>query len=143
MKNSVLFTLMIAFLLMLSCKDASSPENSFFNARQIPGCNSTLKKVAGDDGGGFSYVFDENLQIKLDLNANCCPDSERFDYSCQISNDTIYFTVIDTAAHLCKCICNYTVTAEIGGLSNDEYTFICSYYDSIYYNEQVSKNHFR
>ena len=143
MKNSVLFTFLVTLVLMLSCRNSSDPEKNFFNARQIPGCNSSLPKSADEQNGNFSYVFDENLKIELDLNANCCPDSNRFDYSCQISNDTIYFTVIDTAAHLCKCICNYTLSAEIGGLDNDEYTFICSYYDSIYYNEKVLKNHSR
>ena len=139
--RKLLFSLIISLMLVFACQDSSGPEKSFFNAKQIPGCNSSLSKSLKRQSSGFSYIFDENLNVKLELTANCCPDSNRFDYVYQLSNDTIYFTVIDTAAHLCKCICNYTVNAEIGGLTNDEYTFICVYYDSIYYNELVLRNY--
>ena len=136
-RYAVLFALM---LFLLSCNNSGGPEKNVYHAEQIPGCNKSLLKSADGQESGFSYVFNENLNVELNLTANCCPDSDRFDYSFNISNDTIYFTVIDTAGKLCHCICNYTVKAEIEDLPRDEYTFICFYYDSVYYDEKVIRN---
>ena len=134
------FLLTAALLLVFACKESSGPEKTEFHAEQVAGCIESALKSTQGQGSGFSYVFDENLNVQLVVDANCCPDSDRFDYSFNLSNDTIYFTVIDTAGQLCDCICNYTVKAEIENLTRDEYTFICFYHDSVYYDEKVMKN---
>lgn len=85
----------------------------------------------------LAILFDNILKINLSLPANCCPDTNRFDYVHTINGDVIDFIVIDTAAHLCKCICNYSIEIEMNDLDKNSYQFVCTYYDSIYYNEKV------
>ena len=108
---------------------------------QIPGClQSPLLKVRTTDYKCFDYNFHENLALEFCLPANCCPDSNRFDHSYTISNDTIYFTVLDTAQDLCDCICNYKIQTEISGLLRDAYIFQCLYdgktvYDTLVYRQ--------
>ncbi len=124
-------------LVFIACSDSTSPTNhSDVLFEQVPGCgNFNLPKLADDSG--FSYTFDNTLKINLSLPANCCPDTNRFDYAHTINGDEINFIVIDTAAHLCKCICPYTIEIEIIDLQQDSYKFICTYDDSVYYNERV------
>lgn len=124
-------------LTFVACSDSTSPtNNSEVLFKQIPGCeNFYLPKSANDSG--FSYTFDNSLKINLSLPANCCPDTNRFDYAYTINGDVIDFIAVDTAAHLCKCICNYTIEIAINDLQQDSYKFTCTYYDSVYYNEKV------
>ncbi len=124
-------------LIFYTCSESTSPNNnSDILFKQVPGCgNFNLPKSANDSS--FSYTFDNSLKINLSLPANCCPDTNRFDYIYTINDEEIYFIAIDTAAHLCKCICNYTIEIVINDLDKDSYQFICTYYDSVYYNERI------
>ena len=124
-------------IIFIACSDSTSPNNNSNTLfKQVPGCgNFNLPKMSGDSS--FSYTFDNILKINLSLPANCCPDTNRFDYVHTINGDVIDFIVIDTAAHLCKCICNYSIEIEMNDLDKNSYQFVCTYYDSIYYNEKV------
>lgn len=124
-------------VIFIACSESTSPKNnSDVLFKQVPGCgNFNLPKSVGDSS--FSYTFDSTLKIFLSLPANCCPDTNRFNYAYTINGDVIDFIAIDTAAHLCKCICNYTIEIAINDLDQDSYQFACTYYDSIFYNERV------
>jgi hypothetical protein len=134
--KSFIFTILTSFI-FITCSEGTSPiNNSDILFRQVPGCgNIILPKPAGDSS--FSYSFDNSLKINLNLPANCCPDTNRFDYIYTIDEEEINFIAVDTAAHLCKCICNYTIEIVINDLDRDNYQFICTYYDSLYYNERI------
>ena len=137
----LIFYLLIT-LFIISCNDSTAPTykpNVVF--KQIPGCNnSNLLKTSLDSC--FNYTFSNSLKIDLCVPANCCPDSDRFDYSYSLDHNTINLTVLDTAAHLCRCICNYVVEIEISGLSDNRYNFYCTYDDSVYYKEELINNYF-
>ena len=100
---------------------------------QIPGCGSFYKMK----DKCFDYTFDEQLVIDFCLHSNCCPDSNRFMLHADIFADTIFVTAIDTAEHLCRCICSYQIEAGFSGLTQDSYRFICQYMDSVYYDELI------
>ena len=132
-----------AFILInvSSCSEESSTGHStgavIFSEYQVPGCNNSgLDKTLYNDTC-FVYRFDEKLSIDCCVNANCCPDSNRFDILQQIYGDTIVVTVADTAAHLCKCMCNYIVRLEWENLPKNAYTFICYAEDGLKYSESV------
>jgi hypothetical protein len=59
-------------------------------------------------------------------------------------NDTIRVIVADTAAHLCRCSCNYMLHAELYDLPLDGYTLICERQDysskAILYSTYVHRN---
>jgi len=135
--------LFIVFLisLILSCNTNTSPEreeNTLTKFSQVPGCNKTnLAQILSDSC--FTYTFNNTLNINLCLPANCCPDSNRFDYLYSISNDTINLMALDTAARLCRCMCNYIIQIEVDNLHKDQYKFICVYYDSTFYSETILK----
>jgi hypothetical protein len=134
-----LFLLFLVFVLISCEKSTQSIENEPTSFYQIPGCDRTdlLFKTGTTDDRCFFYTFDNILKVDLCLPANCCPDSDRFDYDHDVKNGIITFTVVDTADNLCRCTCNYLVHANISGLTEDKYTFNCYYYDSLYYTEQV------
>ena len=105
---------------------------------QIPGCLEwKLTKTEIRDSVCFHYDFHQNLKLELCLPANCCPDSNRFDYSYEVHNDTIHFTALDTAQDLCDCICTYQIQTEISGLLKDTYIFQCLYEDKTVYDTLV------
>jgi hypothetical protein len=90
----------------------------------------------------FAYSFNDALKIDFCVVGNCCPDSQRFISDYNISSDTIFVSVADTAANLCYCICNYTIHVELLGLTKDKYLFVCDYpsdYANLNYLERVSK----
>lgn len=125
------FALSILFLLF-TCSDEAVTEITegeiIFSAKQVGGCNSArgLAKTSPFDSC-FTYSFDETLKIDFCVFGNCCPDSQRFTTNYTLSADTIFVEVADTAAHLCRCICNYTIRVELSGLQKDSYLFYCNY----------------
>ena len=129
----------VAILAVYWCSENSSPidledHSSIASFHQLPGClESPLLKSASPSLRCFDYTFNGDLELEFCLPANCCPDSNRFDYNYAISNDTIYFTVLDTAKNLCDCICNYKIETKIIDLFKDAYIFQCLYYDSTIY----------
>jgi len=134
-----LFYLLIISLMFISCSESTSPNNdSNIVFKQTPGCNNyNLLKAVNDSC--FSYTFSNSLNIYLCLPANCCPDSNRFDYSYSLDNNSINLIALDTATNLCRCVCNYLVEIRINGLSENNYTFNCTLGDSLYYYEQLIK----
>ena len=104
------------------------PEHISVDFEQIPGClNNQFIKTGVRDSSRFYYDFQQNLELELVLQANCCPDSNRFDHLTEVRQDTIFFTVLDTAQNLCNCICDYVVQTEISGLLKDAYVLQCVY----------------
>jgi hypothetical protein len=134
-----IIVVVLVFLLLTSCAELTSSDKEKVDSRayQIPGCIPGLLRDRNENNTGFSYVFDDTLSVDLSLNANCCPDSNRFDYSFIIVSDTIKFSVVDTAENLCRCICDYIVHADMIHLEQDTYIFKCIYYDSVYYQQEV------
>ena len=133
----------IAILAVSWCSENSTnisleDKSSVSAFKQVSGClQSSLLKTGTPDISCFDYSFHENLTLDFCLPANCCPDSNRFDYSYKIRNDTIYFAVLDTALDLCDCICTYKIKTEISGLSEDAYIFNCFYNGSTVYDTLV------
>lgn len=146
MKNVPRFvtTLLILFGLITRCEmfwgDSDSPPPGEDAIYQINGCNGSigLRKSAEMDSC-FSYEFTNHLQVEFCVNANCCPDSNRFDFEYHIENDVIFVTVMDTAEHLCKCFCPYVIHLELNKLPLSHYYFRCSYYDKIIYYEEIQR----
>ena len=146
-KTAIKVSLSLVSLLLviysLSCSEDSLTKSSVqdvqFFAYQVAGCNhNSLGKTAINDSC-FSYSFTDTLKVDFCVLGNCCPDSNRFVTNYEINSDTLFITVSDTAANLCRCICNYTIHLDISGLQSDSYLFYCNYDALIEYKEQVSK----
>jgi len=136
-------TVIILFMLASTCSESVTAidENVQALLYQVPECGgSGLAKDALIDSC-FSYQFDTDLAVDFCVRANCCPDSNRFDLDYLISSDTIYVAVADTAARLCRCVCNYVIHAEFTNLMRDRYIFYCSYDPEIglVYAEEVKR----
>jgi hypothetical protein len=127
-------------LSMLSCSDQPT-ESETVKAQlyQIPGCggHGLAKTAVGDSC--FSYKFAQDLVVDFCVSANCCPDSQRFRFTHDIRHDTIFVAVTDTAANLCRCMCNYVIHAEFTDLPRDHYVFCCYYGEAMVYNEKVER----
>jgi hypothetical protein len=106
---------------------------------QVQGCKHGLNfgKEVGEKTC-FKFSFKDTLKVDFCVYGNCCPDSNRFMSNFNIRSDTIFVTVLDTAAHLCRCICEYINHVEITGLEKEKYVFY-SIYDTLIYNEIVIK----
>lgn len=144
MKTILFITLVgTGICFFLSCSSQSnepellSAEN--FLIYQVPGCADAAQIAIVDNELCFSYSFTDTLTVDFCLPANCCPDSNRFEFSYTISNDRISVAVADTAEHLCRCICPYVIRAEIHDLTLDRYVFICTYDGEIWYNEEIQR----
>lgn len=134
-----------ALLGVLSCSNQpTNSENGEAQVHgvlyQIPGCggHGVAKTAVGDSC--FSYKFIQDLVVDFCVSANCCPDSNRFQFKHEIRNDTIAVAVADTAANLCRCVCNYVIHAEFSDLPRDRYIFYCKYDNAIVYNEVVKRS---
>jgi len=137
----LLVLLLLLYLFSCTTDNSTNPEDGTitFSAYQVGGCNSTpLAKIAVNDSC-FSYSFNDTLKVNFCVTANCCPDSQRFVAEYHIKSDTIFIEVADTAARLCRCVCNYTVHLDLVGLSNNQYFFNCNYDNRVVYNEIVNK----
>ncbi len=122
---------LISAVIFITCSNDTSTNSSRdgidFIAYQDGGCNgsSSLKKTIIDSC--FSYSFTDTLKIDFCVYGNCCPDSNRFVTTYKLNSDTINVTVVDTAEHLCRCICSYKIHIELSGLTSNQYFFYCSY----------------
>jgi hypothetical protein len=74
----------------------------------------------------FVYSFTDTLIIDFSVEANCCPDSNRFEVSWSTVSDTINVSVADTAQNLCRCDCPYLIHAAFANLPNDHYVVRCT-----------------
>ncbi|MBK8944630.1 MAG: hypothetical protein IPM32_05080 [Ignavibacteriae bacterium] len=140
---SMFLFFILIFLFVYSCSENSLSDNNEeinFKAHQIAGCNNSysLEKINFSDSC-FNYTFDETLKIDFCVYGNCCPDSNRFDVNYELNSDTIYVTVTDTAANLCRCLCNYKIHLELTGLQKDQYVFYSNFNNILVYNEIISK----
>ncbi|MEW6196745.1 MAG: hypothetical protein AB1521_16485 [Bacteroidota bacterium] len=143
-----LFVLLFSVVLVIfaGCSDSvTSDENSKASIKQVGGCTSAaFKKDAGQTDSCFSYEFHNDLKVQFCAPGNCCPDSNRFTGEYRISTDTIVVTIEDTAANLCKCMCNYNIRAELEGLLLNRYLFKVEKQDSSYrqtlYSEYIYKD---
>lgn len=73
----------------------------------------------------FVYTFTDSLVIDFSVEANCCPDSDRFKVSWSTAGDTINVSVADTAQNGCRCDCPYMIHAAFGNLPDDHYVIRC------------------
>jgi hypothetical protein len=105
---------------------------------QVGGCQGSLSKTAEQDSI-FTYTFNEVLAVDFGLNANCCPDTSRFETAYSVEGNRIVVTVIDTAANLCRCICPYQIHAEFMNLTLEEYWMDVDYNGSSLYSVLVSR----
>ena len=127
-------------IFVYSCSESTSPTlNINSTLKQASGCNkSSLSKSLTDSSFNYTFITDANIYFSLP--ANCCPENDRFDQITLLNNNTITTTVIDTAAHLCRCSCNYELNIKISNLTENNYTFTCIYGDSIFYKEEIVRN---
>jgi hypothetical protein len=117
----------VATLFNSGCSKSVSPDNAGIRIEQMPGCKSgQLGKGSHATDSCFTYQFTNALDVYFCASANCCPDSNRFSIRNEIRSDTIFVTIADTAAHLCRCNCTYMLHAEFHDLPKDRYVFLCS-----------------
>ncbi|MCK5739807.1 hypothetical protein KAH55_11520 [bacterium] len=142
-KEMILFCLLLAVGLFMSCSETGTTTYQGAGApkltlqRQIPGCqgNALGKKTADNC---FDYTFsDDSLKLEFCVTGNCCPDSNRFVLDSEFNGANLFVTVTDTAANLCRCICNYKVQAEYSHVTQSQYTVTCLLGDSILYRELI------
>jgi hypothetical protein len=129
MKNPGIAILLFAVAMNLysGCSKSVSPDNAGVRIEQMPGCKSgQLGKGSLATDSCFTYQFTNALDVFFCASANCCPDSNRFSIRNEIRGDTIFVTIADTAAHLCRCNCTYMLHAEFHDLPKDRYVFFCS-----------------
>jgi hypothetical protein len=111
-------------LVSVSCVKSTEPGSPKMVAYQVPGCTGGLGKAAAGDSC-FSYRFENVLYVDFCAWGNCCPDSNRFAIESEVQHDTIFITVADTAAPLCRCMCIYVLHVELNDLPFPSYMFVC------------------
>ncbi|MFB0515086.1 MAG: hypothetical protein ACETWG_00595 [Candidatus Neomarinimicrobiota bacterium] len=142
MRHILTASLLTAILLTLpACEESTEPEpwSGEVLLHEVDGCQAQwLGKSALIDS--FSYQFETDLVLDFFVESNCCPDTNRFDLFSNITEDTIAITVVDTAQHLCDCICPYLIHAEVTDLPRDEYIVKVVYYGEVIYLEAVQRD---
>jgi len=138
--TAIVVTLGFIVFLCFSCKDKSTnPETQStisFSSQSSKCLSHGLAKSSGLDSV-FTYSFTQSLIIDFSVNANCCPDSNRFNISNIIRADTLIVSVADTARSLCHCICLYMIHVEFGNLPNDHYVVRCRIGNSQGYDDPI------
>jgi hypothetical protein len=121
-------TLGFLVFLCLSCNEKSTSPDSqsaiSFSSHYGKCLSQGLPKSSSLDSV-FTYSFTDSLVIDFSVNANCCPDSNRFVVTQRAGPDTLVISVADTAGNLCYCICTYMVHASFENLPNDHYVVRC------------------
>ena len=116
-----------------------------FSARQTSGCVRGVKGAKKTECiSYFNYSFKDTLKVDFMVWGNCCPDSNRFVTTCEVSDGVISAEVTDTAKLGCYYNCNYIVHLDISGLKKDMYLFRLDYPgqvegDTIKYREIVER----
>jgi hypothetical protein len=126
-------------LSLLACSESTTKPKTESLVYQVGRCQGSAGITALGEDSCFTATFTQNLLIDFCLVANCCPDTNRFVLNTLINSDTILITAADTAASLCRCLCDYTVRAEFQNLPLSQYLVLCSYKDSIIYREIVTR----
>ncbi len=122
MKLKALFSLL---LILVGCDEKSTESETFVKIFQLGKCISYNFAKVSSDSLCFNYRFENSLRIDFCVKGNCCPDSNRFVFDYKIKENQIDIFVDDIAPNLCKCICTYTIHADILGLSNSKYFVKC------------------
>jgi hypothetical protein len=139
---AVLVITILVVCVIWSCSEkATSPDGERCRASlyQVPGCQrGSLGKSFMTDSC-FWYQFNTALLVEFCVSANCCPDSNRFGLTYNISSDTISIAVVDTAANLCRCMCRYVIHGELDDLILNRYIVVCQYHDKILYLNEVHR----
>ncbi len=123
LKVHIFLALFVFISMSAGCKSTAAPEqwDGEYLLQSINGCQrDNLAKDTIVDSC-FVYQFDNDLVLDFCVTANCCPDSNRFELSQEVRNDSITITVADTAANLCDCICPYIIHVEYFDLPEDMY----------------------
>jgi len=117
----------IIMLLFLSCKEKSTDPQNAEIAFSVSSSKCALHGLAKGSilDSLFTYSFSNDLLIDFSVWSNCCPDSNRFIINQSSRADTLNVMVLDTAQHLCHCICPYVIHAEFQNLPNDHYVVRC------------------
>lgn len=126
------FLVSVIWCLFQSCFDNVTDTQHHQNEKkaelyQIPGCaghKPALAELTAADSC-FSYEFETSLIVEFCITANCCPDSNRFELSFEVVDDTITVVIADTAANLCRCVCTYHIHAEFTNLPLNRYHITC------------------
>lgn len=128
-------------LFLITCSGSvTEMENNDSFIYQIPGCqNQSLARTTMEDSC-FTYEFKDKLIIDFCVVANCCPDTDRFSISSFVNDDTITVTVVDTAANLCDCVCEYIIHSEFDELFSNEIFFICYFNNEILYQKSLIRS---
>lgn len=145
MRNEKLIITLL-FIIFVSCEESSVIFDSKIKIYQIPGCQPAISKFSNSlIDSCFNYTFFDKLKIDFCVSGNCCPDENRFLINYKIYKDTITITLTDTAANLCRCICNYIIHGEFESLPYDGYIIKCiqktTNESKILYNQKVFGAH--
>lgn len=114
-------------------------------SKAIDGCqnNSDLERYSNTDNLQYEY-FHDSLVIKVLVEANCCPEINRFKTSVFKSNDTLNLEVRDVEEQQCHCICSYEIQTVYKSTGIDSIYFTCEYIsqnlDSLIISELICRN---
>ena len=105
-----------------SCKEKSTaPETTadiVFSGYSTTCLSHGISKVSVDS---LVYSFTDSLVIDYLIEANCCPNSNRFILGYGINLDTLTIQIADTGRSECNCVCSYNTHFVFSNLSDDHY----------------------
>jgi hypothetical protein len=141
MKRSLKVLLFSAVIILAfkGCDKSVEPDNGGRLSYQVNGCLSKSADTC------FYYTFNNDLVTNFCVEANCCPDSNRFTFRHTIIADTINLYVNDIEEKLCRCICTYSLHTSFMELPLDSYllNIIISYRDEeplLLYSQRVHRS---
>ena len=125
MKIFLPFVFILAFWSCNSDPDTVNKDVKLLSVNQS-GCNNQ-KSVATDSLSERIVVKalgDGRYSVEhLDSRFNCCL-SEGIAIDAWFRNDTLFFSESEKVMGMCKCICPYDVSAEIGNLADGDTFFV-------------------
>ncbi|HEX2959950.1 MAG TPA: hypothetical protein VHO70_24150 [Chitinispirillaceae bacterium] len=141
--NKLIYLLITVFIVIVSCNQVATncPEkNPLTVYSKASGCKRALyKSFSGDSICGYEF-FDDSLKITIKVQANCCPETNRFTTSTSVKEDSVHLKVRDTAKELCDCICPYEIQTIIKGAAVDSIYFTCEYNTSLIADRLIRRN---
>ena len=126
-KLALISAIGVIFFACPSCEQEATKPNTLpdqtFSFQSSKCLKELLKKALYDST--FVYTFTDTLSIDFSVRANCCPDSNRFNVSWLLTQDTIKISVRDFIGEACLCTCQYMIHAALANLPENHYVVEC------------------